>query len=92
MNGYTKKYQQDVFGNRRKGENSLGDPPQRAKDALKEKEGWDWDANARKADTKKVATGTVVVGGAYVVYRVVRMIPSLAPPLWWTIPEDLAIP
>lgn len=38
----------------------------------------------------------VVVGGAvaggYLLYRVVRMLPSLAPPLWWTIPGNLAVP
>ena len=37
----------------------------------------------------------VVVGaglGAYVIYRCVRMIPSLFPPLWPTIPANAAIP
>lgn len=92
LKGDGKKYQQDKFGNRRKGENSPGDPPQKAKDALKEREGWDWDAKARNAAGKKIAVGTMVAGGGYVAYRVVRMIPSLAPPLWWTIPENLVIP
>jgi hypothetical protein len=36
-------------------------------------------------------TGGVVVGG-YVIYRVVRMLPSLFPPLWWTIPANAAMP
>ena len=48
-----KKYQQDEFGNRRKGENLPGDLPQKAKDALKEREGWDWDSKTRKATEKK---------------------------------------
>lgn len=45
-----------------------------------------------------VVTPEVVVGGAaavglgYLIYRGVRMIPSLAPPLWWTIPGNLAVP
>ncbi|NGN96271.1 DUF4157 domain-containing protein [Grimontia sp. S25] len=45
-----------------------------------------------------VVTPEVVVGGAaavgigYLIYRGVRMIPSLAPPLWPTIPANLAIP
>jgi WTIP toxin of polymorphic toxin system component len=29
---------------------------------------------------------------AYVIYRVVRMLPSLAPPLWETIPLNAALP
>ena len=42
-----------------------------------------------------VKKAVVVVGAAgttYLVYRCVRMIPSLLPPLWWTIPENLAVP
>jgi RHS repeat-associated protein len=42
-----------------------------------------------------VQTGVAVIatGGAlYFMYRCARMIPSLAPPLWWTIPGNLAIP
>ena len=43
-----------------------------------------------------VATGAAVVGASvgigYLIYRGVRLIPSLAPPLWWTIPGNLAIP
>jgi hypothetical protein len=39
-------------------------------------------------------TATVVVAGgtAYIVYRCLRMAPSLLPPLWGTIPANLAIP
>jgi hypothetical protein len=38
--------------------------------------------------------GTAIVGAgvAYGIYRGVRMLPSLAPPLWWTLPGNLAIP
>lgn len=39
--------------------------------------------------------GALVGGGVtagYVLYRVVRMIPSLFPPLWETIPVNLAVP
>jgi hypothetical protein len=32
------------------------------------------------------------MAGGYVVYRCVRMLPSLVPPLWWTIPANIAIP
>lgn len=37
----------------------------------------------------KAAAG---VGAAYVAYRCIRMLPSLAPPLWWTIPSNAAVP
>jgi hypothetical protein len=33
----------------------------------------------------------VTVGFVYVTYRVVRLLPSLAPPLWWTLPGNLVI-
>lgn len=43
-------------------------------------------------DCKKIA-GTAVFGGVvYIVYRCGRMVPSLLPPLWWTIPGNLAAP
>lgn len=32
------------------------------------------------------------VGVGYMIYRAVRMLPSLAPPLWWTLPANVAIP
>ncbi|MDR4470593.1 MAG: hypothetical protein MRJ68_20205, partial [Nitrospira sp.] len=37
---------------------------------------------------------TVIIGatGAYIVYRCIRMLPSLAPPFWWTIPGNIAAP
>lgn len=36
------------------------------------------------------ATAALAIG--YVVYRILRFLPSLAPPLWPTIPENIAIP
>lgn len=39
-----------------------------------------------------VAKGAGIVAGGYIVYRVVRMLPSLIPVLWPTIPANLAIP
>src|SRR5262249_15121916 len=33
-----------------------------------------------------------VAGTAYIVYRCARMLPSLLPPLWWTIPANAAVP
>ena len=44
---------------------------------------------------KALRTGAVLGGGAivgYGVYRFIRFLPSLAPPLWPTIPANLAIP
>jgi RHS repeat-associated protein len=38
------------------------------------------------------ASVAAAAGAAYLVYRGVRMIPSLAPPLWWTIPLNAAVP
>ena len=37
------------------------------------------------------AVAATMVGG-YLVYRCVRMLPSLLPPLWWTIPVNAAAP
>ena len=41
---------------------------------------------------KPMVEGAAAVGTGYIIYRTVRMLPSLAPPLWWTIPENLVIP
>ncbi|MEF9386961.1 RHS repeat domain-containing protein [Ralstonia solanacearum species complex bacterium KE056] len=37
----------------------------------------------------KVAAGA---GAAYAAYRAIRLLPSLVPPAWWTIPANLAAP
>lgn len=48
---------------------------------------------ADRSQLVQVATGVAVtIGVAYVLYRIVRMVPSLAPPLWWTIPVNVAVP
>ncbi len=45
---------------------------------------------------EKVVESTLVVGGvtaaAYITYRVVRLLPSLLPPLWPTLVPNLMIP
>jgi hypothetical protein len=41
---------------------------------------------------QRVATVVTTAAGMYIVYRCIRMIPSLAPPLWWTIPGNLVAP
>lgn len=41
---------------------------------------------------QKTATVVVAGGTAYVVYRCLRMLPSLLPPLWPTIPANAVVP
>jgi hypothetical protein len=45
-----------------------------------------------KETAKIVIGGVAVAGTGYIVYRVVRMIPSLFPPLWPTIPANALCP
>jgi RHS repeat-associated protein len=45
----------------------------------------------KEAARTAVKTGATI-GAGYIAYRVIRFIPSLFPPLWWTIPENAAIP
>ena len=92
LKGDGKIFQQGISGKRRSHENSPGDPPRKAKQALKDKTGWDWDLNA-KPNTNRIA---IYVGGAYLLYRTVyctiRMAPSASPGSWWTIPYDIVLP
>lgn len=39
-----------------------------------------------------VGGAAATVGVGYLIYRGIRFLPSLWPPLWWTIPENLALP
>jgi RHS repeat-associated protein len=39
-----------------------------------------------------MAAGAAATGSLYLMYRCVRMLPSFAPPLWWTIPANAAAP
>jgi hypothetical protein len=54
----------------------------------------DHDGNPICGDDCKTKVASVVMAGgtAYIVYRCIRMIPSLLPPLWPTIPANAAIP
>jgi len=74
--------------------NNCGPPPAEA---------WDWatkpvpspdpkPAIDGSTATKAVVATGAAVGTGYIIYRIIRMIPSLFPPLWWTIPENAAIP
>lgn len=62
--------------------------PQRVEDEVEEAE---YEIDADKVITATATTAAVVTAG-YVTYRVIRMIPSPFPPLWWTIPGNIAIP
>lgn len=62
--------------------------PQWIEDEVEEDE---YEIDAEKVIAATATTAAVVTAG-YVTYRVIRMIPSLFPPLWWTIPGNLAIP
>jgi len=48
------------------------------------------DKNCNQCPQCKKALAGVGIG--YVIYRCVRMLPSLWPPFWWTIPENAAVP
>lgn len=41
---------------------------------------------------RAVLGGIAAAGAGYLIYRGLRMLPSLLPPLWWTIPANLAMP
>jgi hypothetical protein len=68
-----------------------GDPPNGA---------YEWATKPLPAPStdvaKNVAKATIVTGAAigasYLIYRTIRFLPSLAPPLWPTIPLNLAVP
>ena len=73
--------------------------PRPGQKRLKPYQSWDnpWPAlgsdTARSLSTgQKIAVGAAAAGTGYLIYRSIRMIPSLAPPLWWTIPANLATP
>jgi len=77
------------------------DKIQELKDELADKEkqykdgGCDDDNNngASKCTTGCAVVATAAtVGAGYIAYRCARMIPSLFPPLWPTIPANVAIP
>ncbi len=45
-----------------------------------------------KEKAKNAAKAAAVVGAGYVAYRVLRFLPSLTPPLWWSIPANVVVP
>ncbi len=83
-------------------------PPKSVRKKLKDKGKWDWDSNEEKGkekddnsakdyvaspDYSSVIIGTgVTIGAGYLIYRGVRFLISLLPPLWPTIPINALAP
>ena len=67
---------------------------------LKEKGVWDWDAKEKNYKKMHSDSGSFAIigeslaaaGTIYIVYKILRMLPSLVPALWWTIPINAATP
>ena len=57
---------------------------------------WEWDGNNGKRgpahNLRNLGKGIGIGVGGYVLYRGIRMIPSLFPALWWTIPANAVTP
>ncbi len=56
---------------------------------------WDEVKNAREicpSSCQDLAAGAAIIGSGYLLYRCIRTLPSLVPPLWWTLPANLATP
>lgn len=74
-------------------QNGCGDPPPTV---------WSWrlrevpKPSDYRETAENAAKSAAVVGGAavvaYIAYRAIRLLPSLAPPLWPTLPINLAVP
>jgi len=74
------------FGTESHGE-TLDNAPPHVKECAR-KNGFEPD----KQSASYVVCGALVGAGTYWTYRAIRMLPSLYPPLWETIPENAAIP
>lgn len=61
---------------------------------------WTWDENGdvhrgpahNFSINKVVKDTTIAIGTGYLVYKTIRLLPSLIPAFWWTIPANLATP
>ncbi len=72
-------------------DNDCGDPPEGAED-LATRPVPAADPKPEGQALKRTAEVGGAIGAGYIAYRIIRMLPSLAPPLWWTIPENAVIP
>ena len=93
-----KEYSQNDDGSPHHG--SSGRPPKSIRKQLKEKGVWDWDAKEKNYKKMHSDSGSFAIigeslaaaGTIYIVYKILRMLPSLVPALWWTIPINAATP
>lgn len=79
-------------------------PGKEGKPGWRGKDHWHWNGEdrhyipgdespeERDGVPKEIVIGVGAVGAGYLIYRGVRMTPSLFPPLWPTIPANLALP
>lgn len=82
LKAYLKEYQEKGYG-----------PPPPLASVLAEKKIEAPESGADGADVANAAGKTALaLGAGYVVYRGLRMLPSLFPPLWPTLPANVAIP
>ncbi len=69
--------------------NNEKDPAKRQKIKTQQKYIGARDKRKRENNNKKMEIGVLTLGSGYIIYRAIRIIPSLAPPLWWTIPANV---
>ena len=95
LQGERQQYEDQQRGLRRRlqkyEDNNCGDPPPDAED-LATRPVPAADPKPGNEAVKRTAEVGAAIGAGYIAYRVIRMIPSLFPPLWWTIPENAVIP
>lgn len=83
LNSYLDEYDNQGCGDPPDGARALANRPMPA-------------ASPREGSDNKLARNALiaggVVGGGYLLYRGLRLLPSLFPPLWPTLPANLAVP
>ncbi|MNX73827.1 hypothetical protein D3C86_1052390 [compost metagenome] len=77
--------------------NSPGSPPKWVQKEMEKKLRFKWkeakqNPSTSSIDTGEVKTGIYVIGGGYLLYRGIRLIPSLVPFLWPTLPANVLAP
>ena len=61
---------------------------------------WNWDEDGiphrgepyNSSADKIIVDTTITIGTGYLIYRGIRLIPSLIPSFWWTIPLNVSMP
>lgn len=95
------EWSRDIEGNiHDRKRNSPGSPPKWVQKEMEKKLRYKWKEAAQNPpapsnnfiDSKDFETGVAVVTGRYIIYRGIRLLPSLVPVLWPTIPANLLAP